>query len=300
MKIIAEREYQTYAGWRKAAKEAGATRFEGDRDIAQAFNGDTYVGEWDGAVGVIFVHGGSRQNPAASTTNLEQFGTAVISIMADNPEWGPDVGESLQAAADDLGLAGADRNGYFRRTAAAKRPGTTPLSKFGARVLKVMEDSPEWDSDVIDAIAEDAMNSGLADMDDDGMFQPTQKGSRRNPASKIRVGDEVIGIMGVDGGYAGTVTDITRDSRGRVLVTYRDAESGKERTTFDFNLSKNVPARGTFPRRNPLRRRPGESEREFMARCMSAEKKKFPRQDQRVAVCLSKARRNPFGSVGDV
>lgn len=176
MKIIAEREYQTYAGWRKAAKEAGATRFEGDRDIAQAFNGDTYVGEWDGAVGVIFVYGGSRQNPT----------------------------------------------------------------------------------------------------------------------SKIRVGDEVIGIMGVDGGYAGTVTDVTRDSRGRVLVTYRDAETGEERTTFDFNLSKNVPARGTFPRRNPLRRRPGESERDFMARCMSAEKKKFPRQDQRVAVCLSKARRNPI------
>lgn len=188
MKIIAERKYQTWAGWRKAAKEAGATRFEGDKDIAQAFaGGPSYedsiaIGEWDGAEGSIYVY----------------------------------------------------------------------------------------------------------------------EGARRNPASKIRVGDEVIGIMGVDGGYAGTVTGVTRDSRGRVLVTYRDAETGEERTTFDFNLSKNVPARGVFPRHNPLRRRPGESERDFMARCMSAEKKKFPRQDQRVAVCLSKARRNPYSSVGDV
>ena len=46
-------------------------------------------------------------------------------------------------------------------------------------------------------------------------------------------------------------------------------------------------------RPNPLKRRRGESERDFMARCMSAEKRKFPQPKQRVAVCLSKARRNP-------
>jgi hypothetical protein len=49
-------------------------------------------------------------------------------------------------------------------------------------------------------------------------------------------------------------------------------------------------------RPNPLKRRRGESERDFMARCMSAEKRKFPQPKQRVAVCLSKARRNPAGS----
>ena len=45
---------------------------------------------------------------------------------------------------------------------------------------------------------------------------------------------------------------------------------------------------------NPLLRRKGESERDFMARCMSQEKKSFPKQKQRVAVCLSKSRRNPY------
>lgn len=49
-------------------------------------------------------------------------------------------------------------------------------------------------------------------------------------------------------------------------------------------------------KQNPVRRRKGETEREFMARCMSLEKRKFPKQKQRVAVCLSKSqqRRNPF------
>lgn len=198
------KKYQTWAGWKRAAKEAGASLFEGDKDIAQAFGvvdssrpakehpGDYSnlfsVGEWDGAEGIIY-------------------------------------------------------------ESARKMP-------------RLMDDYPT-----------------------------------KNPRASrdtFRVGDKVIGIMGVDGGYAGVVTGVTKDSRGRfIIVTYRDAESGEERVTFDFNLSKNVPARGVFPRRNPLRRRPGESERDFMARCMSAEKKKFPRQDQRVAVCLSKSRRNP-------
>jgi len=47
-------------------------------------------------------------------------------------------------------------------------------------------------------------------------------------------------------------------------------------------------------KKNPVRPRRGESERDFVSRCMSEEKKKFPKQKQRIAVCLSKARRNPF------
>lgn len=47
-------------------------------------------------------------------------------------------------------------------------------------------------------------------------------------------------------------------------------------------------------KQNPVHPRRGESEREFVSRCMSEEKMKFPKQKQRIAVCLSKARRNPF------
>lgn len=52
---LGEREYQTYAAWRAAAKVAGATRFEGDKDIAHAINAEgKHVGEWGGDVGSIY------------------------------------------------------------------------------------------------------------------------------------------------------------------------------------------------------------------------------------------------------
>jgi hypothetical protein len=42
---------------------------------------------------------------------------------------------------------------------------------------------------------------------------------------------------------------------------------------------------------NPIKPRRGESRSEFMARCMHEEHGKFPRQDQRVAVCIGKQTR---------
>jgi hypothetical protein len=47
--------YTTYSAWRAAAKKAGAMRFEGDKDIAQAFDANGRgVAEWDGAEGYIY------------------------------------------------------------------------------------------------------------------------------------------------------------------------------------------------------------------------------------------------------
>ena len=52
---------------------------------------------------------------------------------------------------------------------------------------------------------------------------------------------------------------------------------------------------GAFsPKNNPVLPRKGESERKFVSRCMSEEKESFPKQKQRIAVCLSKARKNPL------
>ncbi len=60
---LGEREYQTWAGWKKAAKEAGAVRIEGDKDIANAFAADGFgVGEWDGEKGSIYERK-PRRNP---------------------------------------------------------------------------------------------------------------------------------------------------------------------------------------------------------------------------------------------
>ncbi|NBQ55369.1 MAG: hypothetical protein EBU36_01730 [Verrucomicrobia bacterium] len=51
---------------------------------------------------------------------------------------------------------------------------------------------------------------------------------------------------------------------------------------------------GMIIRRNPVKPRKGESERKFVSRCMSEEKESFPKLKQRIAVCLSKARKNPL------
>jgi hypothetical protein len=45
---------------------------------------------------------------------------------------------------------------------------------------------------------------------------------------------------------------------------------------------------------NPVKPRKGEKTKAFIARCMSEEKESFPKVKQRIAVCLSKARKNPF------
>ena len=47
-------------------------------------------------------------------------------------------------------------------------------------------------------------------------------------------------------------------------------------------------------KKNPVLRHKGESSREFISRCMSEEKESFPAPKQRIAVCLSKARKNPL------
>lgn len=47
-------------------------------------------------------------------------------------------------------------------------------------------------------------------------------------------------------------------------------------------------------KKNPVKPRKGEKTKAFVSRCMSEEKASFPKQKQRIAVCLSKARKNPL------
>lgn len=197
-----------------------------------------------------------KKSTKTSTTDshLEPFGVAVIQIMESDTDWGPDTADRIQAAAAELGLATSDRRGYFKRTTQGKAVGASQLARFAEFVLKTLETSKDWNADTADLIAVRAMDAGLARTNGEGMFEGTSKAMRRNPArsESFKRGDLVIGIMGVDGGYVGTVTKVSTDSRGRQVVTYRDAETGKERETFAFNLSRNIPAAGRFPRKNPI------------------------------------------------
>ena len=66
-----------------------------------------------------------------------------------------------------------------------------------------------------------------------------------------------------------------------------------------FKVEEKLKGKLSFLRKtkkNPVKPRKGEKTKEFVSRCMSEEKAKFPKQKQRIAVCLSKsqARRNPF------
>jgi hypothetical protein len=62
-----------------------------------------------------------------------------------------------------------------------------------------------------------------------------------------------MGIMGVAGGYAGTVTAIKSDGRNTVVFFVDD--DGATYETLDSNITKNVPEKGKFPRKNPVSRK---------------------------------------------
>ena len=81
--------------------------------------------------------------------------------------------------------------------------------------------------------------------------------------------------------YPGGIKDIGVYSYANDLVYSYDS----------FRQMMNLP--------NPLKRRKGESVRDFTSRCMSEEKASFPKTKQRIAVCLSKSRkRNPVYDTG--
>jgi hypothetical protein len=96
----------------------------------------------------------------------------------------------------------------------------------------------------------------------------------------------------IDGGpYVPDLYDSKAEAQREMDDIVESTGSGDE-----YGSYRVVPAstRANDDLYNPLVRRKGESERDFMARCMSQEKKSFPKQKQRVAVCLSKSRRNPY------
>lgn len=73
---------------------------------------------------------------------------------------------------------------------------------------------------------------------------------RQNPAERLRIGDVVMGVQGVDGGYVGVVESLSADHSGKPIVSFR-GEDGVLRETYLFNVTKNVPSSGKFPRKNP-------------------------------------------------
>ena len=102
------------------------------------------------------------------------------------------------------------------------------------------------------------------------------------------------------GGWA----DVKSSDGGAYKTDYYDTKSEAKSELIeiakihgDYDSFRIVPAdteADTDIYDNPVKPRKGESERKFVSRCMSEEKKSFPKVKQRIAVCLSKARKNPL------
>lgn len=131
---------------------------------------------------------------------------------------------------------------------------------------------------------------------------------RLNPRTSGTAGLHFIAVLDADGNSSLHVFDSEDQAglyhgqlRGYGGIKRIGRAKGSSKLTMDYIVEATAKQFGSKPEvvrhdaaRNPVKPRRGESEREFVSRCMSEEKMKFPKQKQRIAVCLSKARRNPF------
>jgi len=134
------------------------------------------------------------------------------------------------------------------------------------------------------------------------------KETRSNPRTSGTAGLHFIAVLDDDGNSTLHVFDSEDQAglyhgrlRGYGGIKRIGRLKGSSKLTLDYIIAGTAKQFGSEPKvirhdvaSNPVRPRRGESERDFVSRCMSEEKQSFPKQKQRIAVCLSKARRNPF------
>lgn len=132
--------YTTYSAWRAAAKKAGAVRFEGDKDIAQAFDDNGRgVAEWDGAEGQIY-RKSEMQNPVKSRKeNYNDFNEWETDAFRAGATQVVRLGENLFSAIKmkDGSLAKLDKDGFVdmrsRTGQMVRKNSTTVGSWYGER-----------------------------------------------------------------------------------------------------------------------------------------------------------------------
>jgi hypothetical protein len=228
-------KYRSWSGWRNAVREAGATRLDGDRDIANAFTAEGgFVGEWDGDSG--YVVGNVRGASRVARRLLRGRAPVRPNPTFNMPQ--PKYRRGQRVAFPNEGVITGGELGVDNEILYVVRHPDGFESMVDERdiVLEVQVPKP--------APHGQGMNSAeLAE------WWNGPEGRENPRGSTIRVGQMVIGIMGVDGGYVGRVTRISHDGRRRI-VHFVDPD-GVERATPEFNVSTNVPSVGQFPRKNP-------------------------------------------------
>lgn len=91
---MGHKEYQTYEGWKKACRKFHPDcTFRGDRDIGGAVVDGKDIGEWDGAVGVIFSNKRKSSLSKRKGQTLRMFGKYTV-------EKGPLAGQTVFVSID--------------------------------------------------------------------------------------------------------------------------------------------------------------------------------------------------------
>jgi hypothetical protein len=134
------------------------------------------------------------------------------------------------------------------------------------------------------------------------------KETRTNPRTAGTTGLHFIAVLDDEGNSTLHVFDSEDQAglyhgrlRGYGGIKRIGRAKGSGKLTMDYIVSATAKQFGSVPEiirhdaaSNPVKPRKGESERKFVSRCMSEEKQSFPKVKQRIAVCLSKSRKNPF------
>lgn len=134
------------------------------------------------------------------------------------------------------------------------------------------------------------------------------KETRTNPRTAGTTGLHFIAVLDDEGNSTLHVFDSEDQAglyhgrlRGYGGIKRIGRAKGSGKLTMDYIVSATAKQFGSVPEiirhdaaSNPVKPRKGETDRKFVSRCMSEEKKSFPKVKQRIAVCLSKARKNPF------
>ena len=134
------------------------------------------------------------------------------------------------------------------------------------------------------------------------------KETRTNPRTAGTTGLHFIAVLDDEGNSTLHVFDSEDQAglyhgqfRGYGVVKRIGRLKGSGKLSMDYIIEATAKQFGSKPKvirhdaaSNPVKPRKGETERKFVSRCMSEEKQSFPKQKQRIAVCLSKARKNPF------
>ena len=141
---LGEKEYSTYSGWRAAAKAAGATRFEGDKDIASAHGPNGGVGEWDGEKGSVYTQ---TQDSAGDIERAKkQLAYAQAALKRTPASNYPVVAmyaqqiTLAQAELRKLGVNDADPSSYLGKLVKFKIPSLNGPMKIAGTVKMILPD----------------------------------------------------------------------------------------------------------------------------------------------------------------